>query len=154
MLWHLKAFRGIHWQITLKILINNCHSTEYWRTSELANGSQSVCVNIHSTDIKIDKYRYYPTNHVNIDFYQYPLFLRTSRLAQTVKWLPKMWETWVQSLGWQALLEKKLATHFSILAWKIPRTDKPGRLQSMRSQRVRLHFFLSFLFLKHFWNPQ
>ena len=53
-----------------------------------------------------------------------------------VKHLPTMWETQVQSLGLEDLLEKELVTHSSILAWKIPWTEKPGRLQSMGSQRV------------------
>ena len=48
-----------------------------------------------------------------------------------VKHLPTMWDIWVQSLGWEDLLEKEMATHSSILAWKIPWTEKPGRLQSM-----------------------
>ena len=56
-------------------------------------------------------------------------------MAQTVKRLP-MQEPWVQSLGREDLLEKEMATDSSILAWKIPWTDKPGRLQSMGSQRV------------------
>ena len=49
----------------------------------------------------------------------------------------KAQETWVWSLGWEDPLEKKMATHSSILAWRIPRTEEPGRLWSMRSQRVR-----------------
>ena len=57
-------------------------------------------------------------------------------MAQKVKGLPAMQETWVQSLGWEDLLEKEMATHSSILAWKIPWTEKPGRLPSMGSQRV------------------
>ena len=52
--------------------------------------------------------------------------------AQTVKRLPTMWEIWVQSLGWEDLLEKEMATHSSILAWKIPWTEEPGKLQSVR----------------------
>ena len=51
--------------------------------------------------------------------------------TQTVKRLPTMWETWVQSLVQEDLLEKEMATHSSILAWKIPSTEEPGRLQSM-----------------------
>ena len=47
-----------------------------------------------------------------------------------------MWKTWVQSLGQEDLLEKEMVTHSSILALKIPWTEKPGRLQSMGSQRV------------------
>ena len=60
----------------------------------------------------------------------------TSLVAQTVKHLLTMRETWVQSLGWEDLLEKEMATHSSILAWKIPWTQGPGRLQSMGSPRV------------------
>ena len=59
-----------------------------------------------------------------------------SLVAQTVKRLPAKLETLVQSLGWEDPLEKEMATHFSTLAWKIPRTEEPGRLQSMGSQRV------------------
>ena len=64
---------------------------------------------------------------------------RASLVAQTVKSLPTMWETQVQSLGWKDPLEKEMATHSSTLAWKIPLAEEPGRLQSMVSQRVR-HF--------------
>ena len=53
-----------------------------------------------------------------------------------VKCLPTMRETWVQSMGWENLLEKEMATHSGILARKIPWTEEPGRLQSMGSQRV------------------
>ena len=59
-----------------------------------------------------------------------------SLLAQRVKNLPSMQETQVQSLGWEDPLEKGMATHSSILAWRIPWTEEPGRLQSMGSQRV------------------
>ena len=57
-------------------------------------------------------------------------------MAQMVKHLPTVWKTQVQSLGWEDLLEKEMATHSNILAWKIPWTEEPGRLQSMGSQRV------------------
>ena len=57
-------------------------------------------------------------------------------MAQTVKHLSIMRETWVQSLGWEVPLEKEMAIHSSTMAWKIPRTEEPGRLQSMGSQRV------------------
>ena len=53
-----------------------------------------------------------------------------------VKHLPTMQETWVQSLGREDLLEKEMATHSSILAWKMPWTEEPVRLQSMGSKRV------------------
>ena len=54
-----------------------------------------------------------------------------------VKNLPVMWETWVKSLSWNHPLEKATATHFSILAWRIPWTEEHGRLQSTGLQRVR-----------------
>ena len=57
-------------------------------------------------------------------------------MAQTVKNLPEMQETWVQSLGWEDPLEGGMATHFSILAWRIPWTEKPGGLQSRGPQRA------------------
>ena len=59
-----------------------------------------------------------------------------SLVAQTVKRLPAMLETQVRSLGQEDPLEKEMATHSSTLAWKIPWTEEPGRLQSMGSQRV------------------
>ena len=57
-------------------------------------------------------------------------------MAQTVKCLPTMWETWVQALGWEDALEKEMVTHSSILAWKIPRTEEPGSLQPTGLQKV------------------
>ena len=57
-------------------------------------------------------------------------------MAQTVKHLPTVQETWVLSLGWEDPLEKEMATHSSTLAWKIPWTEECGSLQSMESQRV------------------
>ena len=61
---------------------------------------------------------------------------RASLVAQTVKNLPAMWETWIQSLGQADALEKGMATHPSILAWRTPQTEEPGSLQSMALQRV------------------
>ena len=58
-------------------------------------------------------------------------------MAQTVKNLPAMQETWVRSLVLEDPLEKKMATHSSILAWRIPWTEEPGGLQSMGMQGVR-----------------
>ena len=57
-------------------------------------------------------------------------------MTQTVKKLPAMQETRVLSLGWENPLEKGMATHTNILAWTIPWTEEPGRLQSMGLQRV------------------
>ena len=65
------------------------------------------------------------------------LGLSASLVAQMVKRLPTMQETRVRSLGWEDPLEKEMATHSSIHAWKIPWTEEPGGLQSIGSQRVR-----------------
>ena len=63
--------------------------------------------------------------------------LWASLVAQRLKGLPAMWETWVQSLGQEDPLEKEMATHSSFLAWRIPWTEEPGGLQSTGSQRVK-----------------
>ena len=64
-------------------------------------------------------------------------FFGASMVAQVVKRLPAVQETQVQSLGWENPPEKEMATHSSILAWRIPWTEEPGGLQSMGLQRVR-----------------
>ena len=74
--------------------------------------------------------------------YKSPCFLRGSLYSQIarrlgVSRLCAMWETWVRSLGWEDPLEEGMATHFSVLAWRIPYGEEPGGLQSMGSQRVR-----------------
>ena len=66
----------------------------------------------------------------------YPFKIWSSLLAQTVKSLPAMQETWVQSLSQEDPLEEEMATHSSILAWKIPWMEEPDRLQSMGSHGV------------------
>ena len=68
---------------------------------------------------------------------QQPNLPRASLVAQTVKNLPAMQETWIESLGWEDPLEKGMATHSNILAWRIPWTEETGELQSMGSQKVR-----------------
>ena len=65
------------------------------------------------------------------------IVLWASLVAQRVKHLTAMWETWVPSLGREDPLEKEKMTHSGTLAWKIPWTEKPGRLQSIGLQRVR-----------------
>ena len=73
-------------------------------------------------------------------FFHYSLSQDTeysfSLVAQTIKNPPAMWETWVLSLSLEESLEKEMATQSNILAWRIPWTEEPGRLQSMTSQRV------------------
>ena len=62
------------------------------------------------------------------------IYIYASLVAQMVKTLPAMLETWVRSLSWEDPLKQEMATHSSILAWKIPWTEKPGGLQSVGSQ--------------------
>ena len=71
----------------------------------------------------------------NWEWHSIPLV--ASIVAQLVKNPPAMWETWVPSLGWEDPLEKGMAVHASILAWRIPWMEEPGRLPSMGSQRVK-----------------
>ena len=65
------------------------------------------------------------------------MYIWTSLVAQTIKNLPAMWESWVQSLGWEDSLEEGMATHSGILAWRISWTEDPGGLQFTGSQRIR-----------------
>ena len=74
-----------------------------------------------------------------------------SLVAQMVKSLPAMRETWVQSPDWEDPLEKEMATHSSTLAWKIPWTEELGRLQSMGSQRVG-HEWVTSVFSLSCWQ--
>ena len=71
-------------------------------------------------------------------------------MAQMVKRLPTMQETWVQSLGWEDLLEKEMATHSSILAWKIPWMEEPGRPWDRKELDMteRLHYPFIYLYIK------
>ena len=91
-------------------------------------------------------------NKICYCFHFFPIYLpwsygtRSSLVAQMIKRLPAMWETRVWSLGWEDPLEKEIATHSSILAWRIPWTEKPGGLQSMGSQRVVHDWATSFSF--------
>ena len=75
------------------------------------------------------------------------LYFWGPRMAQRLKRLPGMWETRVQSLGREDPLENEMATHSSTLAWIIPWTEEPGRLQSMGSQRVRHDWVTSLLWV-------
>ena len=75
----------------------------------------------------------FPVLHHLLEFVQTHV-LWASLVAQMVKRLPAMQETWVRPLGWEDPLEEGMATHSSILAWRIPRTEEPGGLQFMGLQ--------------------
>ena len=86
----------------------------------------------------------------NVQFYHQEMV--ASLVAQRVECLPTMQETRVQSLGSEDPLEKAMAPHSSTLAWKIPWTEKPGRLQSMGSQRVGNDWATSLHFTIRKWS--
>ena len=94
----------------------------------LSKLKQGLCINLEGWDWERDGRKF--QKGVGICIY------RTSLVAQMVKHLLIMWETWVQSLGQEDPLEKEMTTHSSILAWKIPWTEEPGGLPSLRSHRV------------------
>ena len=71
------------------------------------------------------------------EFFKSIIIVGASLIAQSVKNLPVMQEARIRFLGWDDLLEEEMATHSSILAWKIPWSEEPGELQSMGSKRVR-----------------
>ena len=75
-------------------------------------------------------------NHILYFVFDFCIHQGASLVAQGLKRLPTMWVTWVWSLGWEDPLGKEMATHSSILAWRIPWTEEPGGLQSTGSQRV------------------
>ena len=98
----------------------------WWATVHSITESDSTEVTLHAC--------------MHHEFLKTVLLMRPSLIAQSVKNLPAVQETQemqVQSLGQEDPLEAGMATHFSILAWRIPWTEEPGGLQSMRSQRVK-----------------
>ena len=107
------------------------------KSKRFANSHRLLSVSHVSGEIKecvIKKIKCYIKLYLkNIASYS---FLRSSLVAQLVKSLPAMQDTRVQSLGREDSLKKEMATHSSILAWRIPWTEEPGGLQSMASQRV------------------
>ena len=101
----------------INLLVNLCSNIEY-KSSPVASGVAQKGANAPGL---ISQYS----------------IVWTSLVAQTVKHLSTMRETWVRFLGWEDPLEKEMAIHSNTIAWKIPWTVAPGRLQSMGSQRVR-----------------
>ena len=107
--------------------------------------SQSLFISVgaggtHQLDFLLYSSPHHLLHSEDMDIQNTPPIARNcqdSLVAQLVKNLPAMQETWVRLLGQEGLLEKEIATQSSILAWEIPRTEEPGRLQSMGLQRVR-----------------
>ena len=91
----------------------------------------------------------YSPGHKNVRWLLCIMWGYIQILSQTVKHLPAMQETQVCSLGWDDPLEKEMATHSSILAWKIPWTEDPGGLQSMELQRVGRDWATEHVTMRH-----
>ena len=109
---------------------------EEWRLREIC-GENTVCVLVHYQVLELGSLisKLKVTDHDMI--FSFTLSVSwVSLVAQSVKSLPAMQETWVRSLGWENPLEKKMATHSRILAWRILWTEEPGGLQSKGSQKV------------------
>ena len=97
-----------------------------------------------------------------VSFYLVPSFVLyfsvfwASLVAQSLKHLPAMWETWVQALGWEDPLEKEMTTHSSILVWRIPWTEEPGGLSPQgrkeldTTERLHFYFLCLLIFLSNF----
>ena len=101
---------------------------------------------LHRVDSTFSKYKQiyiWLYININLDFsyliYSAIFWKGASLVAQTIKNLPAMQGSQVRSLGWKDPLEEEMATHSSILAWRTPRTEEPGRLQSIGLQRVGHH---------------
>ena len=97
-----------------------------------------TCLNICCATWKLIFFYFPMDSQCPSPFINKPAFLWASPLAQRVKSLPAMWETQVLSLGWENPLEKGMATHPSILAWRIPRTEEPGGLHGVAESRTGL----------------
>ena len=119
-----------------------CYPCQLSSTIKRSNSAQWFFIigfagDAHSFPMLLSKTAWNPTAFARsaVPVYNW-LVLTSSLVAHMVKRLPIMRETQVQSLGWEDLLEREMATHSSILAWKIPWTEEPGRLHSMGLQRV------------------
>ena len=119
-----------------------------WGLNNLLKYMQEVVVLDVTQDVSKPRAVYF------LWFRAWLLYIGAPLVAQTLKCLYAVWETQVRSLGWEDPLEKEIAAHSSTLAWKIPWTEEPGRLQSMGLQRVRqdwatslFSFYYTFSFL-------
>ena len=110
-----------------------------WLSFFVLAGNWTDVFQIASSDKPYGNYGPNVTSSINsfAILFVFVLCVWASLTAQMVKNMPAMQETWVWSLGWEDPLEKGMATPSSILAWRIPRTEEPGGLQLMGSQRVR-----------------
>ena len=120
-------------------LTGTCESINYPANWEIQNWICKGLRNLgaqprYSTSIQLDDRVFNTLLNIRIREIIKGVRTQASLVAQSVKNLPAMQETWVRFLGREDPLEKEMATHFSILAWRIPWTEAPGRLQSMGSQ--------------------
>ena len=131
LIWCMSLLRKNSWRFTLMICALTCRLSYASGFPDSSAGKESAC-NARDPG-SISGLERSPAEGIG-----YPLQCSwASLVAQMVKNLPAMWETWDLSLGREDPLEESMATHSSILPWRIPWTEEPGGLQSMGSQRVR-----------------
>ena len=118
-------------------LASACHSSDSncYVSCELAAGCMETASILHTPSLSPPVHQ--PPHFAQLTSYTHSNILGASLVAQMLKNLPAMWKTWVRSLDQEGLLEKGMATHSSILAWRIPWTEEPDGLWSMGSLRVR-----------------
>ena len=138
--------------------IAKCSKADWktWGAQDIVQESsqKTVHTNIYSGFSFVELSIIFILSHIFKIKSQYVSFW-ASLMAQTIKHLSAMQETQIWSLGWEDSLEKEMATHSSILAWRIPWTEEPGRLQSIGLKRVRHDWVTNYMY--HFtptlqWN--
>ena len=117
-------------------------TTKHWKKWKEININVKISPSHKSEDLTLFRWKYYPSCY---RFNAILTRIRASLVVQLIKNPSAMLETWVWSLGWEDPLEKGKATHSSILVWRIPWTEEPGRLQSTGLQRV-WHNWATFTF--------
>ena len=147
---YIKWFHTVsHIKIQKKILMFSINETKlHHPSSSFVNGEQFFNI------LEFPYFPVFPYFHFHVGFHT----AGASLVAQTVKNSPALQETWVQSLGQEDPLEKRMATHSSILAWRTTWTEESGGIQSMGSQRVRHDWATSlslFIFMhwRRKWQP-
>ena len=123
-------------QIRLRLCVLNCNFLQFYRKTGDGNGNPLQCSCLENPR---DRGAWWAAI-CGVTQSQTRLkrlsSSRASLVAQRLKHVPGIWETWVRSLGWKDPLESEMATHSSILAWRIPGTGEPGGLPSVGSHRV------------------
>ena len=130
------SYGGQKSQLKVQSCLASGESTLIFLLYLLALSSQGLSSVVHGQNSGSSSSSYKGTIPIRLNSHHYNFIQLNSLLAQLVKNLPIMLQMWVQSLGGEDPLEKEIATHSSILVWKIPWTEEPGRLQSLGLQEL------------------